>query len=133
VTLPPGDAGTAEGLRARFLDDYAAAYGIRDHTSEIEIANLRVSVATIPERPPFKASAGAGPGPARATATRTVIEHGTEREAIVVDRSSLSPGSLLTGPAVVTAADTTIYLPAGSSATVDEAYNLVVTIGGADA
>lgn len=133
VTLPPGDAATAEGLRARFLDDYEAAYGIRDHTTEIEIANLRVSVATVPERPPVKASAGTGPGPASASATRTVIEHGTEREAIVVDRNSLSPGSLLTGPAVVTAADTTIYLPAGSSATVDEAYNLVATIGGADA
>jgi N-methylhydantoinase A len=144
VTLPPGDAATVEGLRARFLDDYAAAYGIRDHAAEIEIVNLRVSVATVPQRPPVRPGvrpgaasaagvAGAAGRDGAATVTRAVMERGAPREALVVDRESLAPGSILTGPAVVTAADTTIYLPANCSARVDEAYNLVATIGGVDA
>lgn len=136
VTLSPGDVATAEELRARFLDDYAAAYGIRDHTAEIEIVNLRVSIATVPERPPVRPGAwrdSASADGRAAAVTRAVMERGTEREALVVSRDSLGPGSALTGPAIVSAADTTIYLPAGCSASVDEAYNLVVTIGGVDA
>ena len=51
----------------------------------------------------------------------------------VVDRSSLAPGDALSGPAIVDQLDSTIVLPPGTSAIVDEVGNMIISIDEATA
>ncbi len=57
--------------------------------------------------------------------TRTVYDRGTSVQAMVYQRAALSQGQELEGPAIIEQYDTTIYIPAGFRATVDEWFNLV--------
>ena len=61
-------------------------------------------------------------------ATRQVsLRRGQPPEPVAVhDSSSLHPGEHFTGPALVDASDTTIWVPAGMTATVDRHRNLVI-------
>ncbi|GHH71899.1 5-oxoprolinase [Streptosporangium violaceochromogenes] len=130
VPLAPDTPPTVAALRERFVAAYADAYGIRDDQTSVEIRNLRLSIVgqipkpdVVPRIPP-----GIPEPPAR----REIVERGRLVAAEVHRRDNLRPGDRLTGPAVVEAPDTTIYLPAGVTAFVDPTYSIIATVGGAD-
>jgi N-methylhydantoinase A len=56
-------------------------------------------------------------------------EHGWMR-ARVVDRNALAAGDSVAGPAIVDQLDSTIVLPPGTSAVVDEIGNVIISTGG---
>jgi N-methylhydantoinase A/oxoprolinase/acetone carboxylase beta subunit len=47
----------------------------------------------------------------------------------VYEGPSLSPGSLIDGPSIIDYPDTTVVLPLGASAEIDELGNVVIDVG----
>ena len=54
-------------------------------------------------------------------------------EAVIYERNDLAPGSTFRGPAVIHQADSTTLVPAYAEATIDQFYNVVITIDGVSA
>ena len=107
----------------QFTEDYAARYGRGALVSgaPAEIVAMRAigagrTVRARLDRRPTEAS-----GTPAASGTRR-IHQGPQRppvEATVVRGADVRPGHTLTGPVIVDAADTTIWIPAGTTAHVD--------------
>jgi N-methylhydantoinase A len=134
MTVPlPGRLGadaTMDEVRAPFHDAYERIYGFADHDAPVEVINLRVTVVGVTPKPQLAPPAApATPSAARARAERTVYEDRAELRASVFARSELAPGSEFAGPAIVEAADTTVYIPAGFSVQVDQWSNLIAEGG----
>jgi N-methylhydantoinase A len=134
MTVPlPGRLGaqaTMDDVRAPFHDAYERIYGFADHDAPVEVINLRVTVVGVTPKPQLAPSAApATASAARAHAERTVYEDRAELRASVFARSELAPGSTFAGPAIVEAADTTVYIPAGFAVQVDEWSNLIAEGG----
>jgi N-methylhydantoinase A len=117
----------------QFTQEYAARYGRGALVSgaPVEIVAMRAIGtgrtirARLDLRPPDARGAPAASGSRR-------IHQGPQQppvEALVVRGSDILPGHTLTGPVLVDAADTTIWIPAGTSARVDGfgTYDLEIT------
>src|SRR5580704_8877005 len=107
----------------RFTQEYAARYGQGALVSgaPVEIVAMRAigTGRTIRARLDLRPADARG-APA-ASGSRRIHQgpHDAPVEAAVVRGSDIRPGHTLTGPAIVDAADTTIWIPAGTSARVD--------------
>ena len=121
----PEDIGEESQLAAmrQFTGEYAARYGRGALVSgaPVEIVAMRAigtgrTVRARLDQRPVTAS-GAPP----ATGTRRIHQgpQSAPIEATVVRGADIRPGHTLTGPAIVDAADTTIWIPAGATARVD--------------
>ncbi len=135
---------------ARFHAEHERLYGHSDPTAPIELVNLRVRAtgrvagATLSPHP---GPAAAGPPPAverrpvviglaagdatgdtAGDATGAAVELDV-RDAPVYEHDGLRPGHEIEGPAVVVAADTTVWLGPAEHAAVDRHGNLVVRVG----
>ena len=124
------DAADLERLRAAFDEAYAARYGYSSPQEPVEVVNWKL------------AAIGAGPRlelprfPQRG-ALETALkgrrpayfpEKGGYVETPVYDRYRLSPGVLLSGPAVVEERESTTVLPPGCGARVDDYGSLMVDV-----
>ena len=107
----------------QFTKEYAARYGRGALVSgaPVEIVAMRAigtgrTVRARLDRRPADAR-----GAPAASGSRRIHQgpHDAPVEAAVVRGSDIRPGHTLTGPAIVDAADTTIWIPAGTSARVD--------------
>ena len=127
VALPTGfaEGDTMDVVRKPFHEAYARIYGIADEAAPVEIINLRVTIVGVTPKPqPVPPRSSSTPGAPRSE--REVFDEGTLRTAAVYAREDLAAGQSFSGPAVVEAADTTVFVPAGCEVTVDEWLNLIV-------
>ena len=127
VALPTGfaEGDTMEVVRKPFHEAYARIYGIADEAAPVEIINLRVTIVGVTPKPqPVPPRSSSTPGAPRSE--REVFDEGTLQTAAVYAREDLAAGQSFSGPAVVEAADTTVFVPAGCEVTVDEWLNLIV-------
>ncbi len=128
-SLVDGRVGT---LFDRFHELHLRSYGFSSPADECEVVTMRL-VATVRIDKPSLEHVPDDPGPG-ALMTRPVFmpDEGVV-DAAIYERNDLAPGSSFRGPAVIHQADSTTLVPAYAEATIDEFYNVVLTIDGAPA
>ncbi len=123
VDLSPQEVAKPEADRflALFETDYARLFGRIVDDVAVEITGWSVNAAT-----PVETRTTIGDSSAQSTATPAttrrlfVPERGAEADAPVYERASLSPGTALSGPAIIAEDETTIVVPDNFTATVKE-------------
>jgi N-methylhydantoinase A len=133
VDAPDGPVG--DGFRAavvsRFHDAHEATYGYcyRDNTHQrIEWVNLRVSGVGPITHPTLRhLEPGDGDTAAAHTGQRDVCFDGAWHATPLFARDRLRAGDAIAGPAVIEEFGSTVPLPPGFSARVDDLGNLVIT------
>ena len=120
--LAPGGGAV---LLAAFHRAHERAFGHADREAPAEVVNLRVQLrAERPRVPLVELPAGATtPAP---RARRRIWLDGRPTEARVFDRTALSRGARLEGPAIVEQSDTTVLVPSGHLGEVDRFGNLLL-------
>jgi N-methylhydantoinase A len=107
----------------QFTQEYAARYGRGALVSgaPVEIVAMRAIGTGRTVRARLDLRPADARGAPAASGSRRIHQgpHDAPVEAAVVRGSDIRPGHTLTGPAIVDAADTTIWIPAGTSARVD--------------
>jgi N-methylhydantoinase A len=129
VALPSGTltTGSRAILAAAFEEAYRAAYGRTIPGLDVEIMNwtlrLAAAAAPLPPSPPRPAEHRAQPRQSRGvfSPAQFAIE-----KVSVYYRSDLTPGSALSGPALVAEDETTVVVPTGWSARVDALETVVI-------
>jgi N-methylhydantoinase A len=123
-------------LTVEFAQSFHAAhmktYGHSAPDSPIEIANVRLrAIGSVP-RPPFPRAPLGTEDPAEASLgqRRFVQVSGRASPEPFYQGDQLKPGHVLRGPAMIVYKDTTVFLPLGDRARVDEYFNLIVEIRG---
>jgi N-methylhydantoinase A len=131
VTLADGGHGLASmtDVLDAFHADYEQVYSQSDRTAAVEIVNIRVTISgekphpALPEIPSLN-------GQRPPVTQRELFHDGRWHTATVYDRAGLLAGMELAGPAIIEQADTTVFLPAGSTGTVDRWANIVIEVSG---
>ena len=124
------DMSSLEVLRERFYELHERTYGHFTETDPIEIVNIRVAAVgrTAPDQ---KTTAGeesaTQPSPIRSRAVWFAAEEPVETP--VYERSSLSAGQSVRGPAVVEQLDALTVIHPGDLARVDAHGNLIIEVG----
>jgi N-methylhydantoinase A len=113
----------------QFHADHAREHNFRRDSAPVEVYRLNVTaIGTVPKPElPKHALNGTTPKP---IATRPVSFQG-EPEAVptpVFDRSTLTAGTTINGPAVIEQLDSTTPIPPGATAVVDAWLNLRITV-----
>lgn len=128
------DASFAEEISQAFTERYAALYGKSALLQNLGVRVLRVGVEAIGviEKPVLPASRPQGPDPSSAEGDSRAIhwpEAGKRLSTRVYDGLKLRTGNELQGPAVIELPGTTIALPPGDRAVIDQFGNTVITLG----
>ena len=111
-----GCTGNADGLRARFEEEYERSFGIRIDEA-VEIVTVRaISVDPLPAIPAPAAVAGAAQT-REGEALAWSFTSGGDVPFRVVERASIAPRGTLRGPALVVEPTTTTYVDAAWTAT----------------
>jgi len=130
--LPPGPYSAATGtlLRTAFEKTYETVFGRRPPVADIEIINIRVSLAASAGKGDLELDmAAAGGKPVMRGKRAARFASGTAPvEAPIYERASLPAGTVLAGPAIVEEASSTLLVPPGAKATVDRAGNIIVEL-----
>ncbi len=120
----PVESATGSAIRASFNERHLERFGASNPERGVEIVHLRVRA-----RAPGDAIRLGGeqlhPHPA-AEQGRTAIWLNGWTECSVYDRTALAPGGRLSGPAVVTQGDSTVWIPANWSGQADSCSNLIL-------
>lgn len=109
-------------------------YGYAQYNQLVEIVNIRLRVIGPVPKPILPKFPKDVPDPSNAVlGHRPVIFSSLDQtplptEALLVRGELLKPGNLLNGPALIVRNDTTILLPPGDQARVDEFLNLWITV-----
>jgi N-methylhydantoinase A len=132
TALPAGPyrAQSEAAIRAAFEQAYESVFGRRPPVAEIEIVNIRVSLTAASgggELDLGLLAAGSLPRPramrhARFAATESPLL------APVYERSALPAEAVLTGPAIVEEASSTLLVPPNARARVERCGNIVVEL-----
>ena len=131
VVVPLGhiaDRADLEQLAARFHEAHYRRYGHMAEGETVDIVNFKVTgVGEIakPVLTPLPREVGAKAEPIGHRTAYFGTEHGM-LEAAVYQRSTLVPGTTVTGPAIFEERTSTIVLYPGQTATVDEYLNLEI-------
>jgi N-methylhydantoinase A len=114
-------------LEERFNALHEQLYGFRMHATASEIVNLRAIGNGTVQKPELPTGALDGTDPSGAVVEEhAILFEGKNVPTRIYDRSKLTPGALVPGPAVVTEFDaTTVVLP-GFTAEVDIHFNLLI-------
>ncbi len=124
----PASDGFARAISQRFDEAHDTRFGHANPGAPIEFVALRstgLGDLTRAEAERFTARRGGD----RRPVTRSIVFGRSERDAEVVQRDELAPGSALDGPAVIIEATATTVVPPGSIARVDDFGTLVIEIG----
>jgi N-methylhydantoinase A len=107
-----------------FRDLYAQLYGVRPEDA-LELVNYRVRAVGLVDKPDRSTTARAT-GPAVAVATRPVYfeEDGRHVDTPVFRRASLAPGHVIEGPAMIEEPMSSIVIPPGRAAELDDWRNI---------
>ncbi len=126
-------AGSLDSAVERFLGEYARRYGKGALMAgmEVELTLLRaIGIGQTVKATFNHAGAASGKGPVAASGVREVrLERdGPRAEIDLIAPESLAFGRTLSGPALLDASDTTIWIPPQSSARVDANMSLVLEL-----
>ncbi|MEM3019564.1 MAG: hydantoinase/oxoprolinase family protein, partial [Candidatus Bathyarchaeia archaeon] len=116
-----------------FHKKHESLYAYSDPRLSIEILNVRVSVIGLMPRVSIPKEALKDSDPSKALKTeREVIFEEKEGyvKALVYDGDRLKPGNLINGPSVIEESTTTIVVPPGYRAKIDQYLNVVMELGG---
>jgi N-methylhydantoinase A len=130
------DAAAIERLELRYREQYQREFGYQlpADMARIEVVNARAAaiglVATVDPQP----SAVRATGDLQMRDRRPVFfeSNGEFTDTPIFDRDLLSPGARFTGPAIVQQSDTTLLIPPGASAQVDQHLNILIDTGVTD-
>ena len=119
--------GDEAALMRAFEIEYEKVYGYANTGAKIEIRDLRlVAVGETPkpvlERVKIESRSQTSGSVGR---TKEIFHDGRRMDAVFVDRSEITSGIVVPGPAIIRQYDTTTFVPAGYSATSDEYGNLI--------
>jgi N-methylhydantoinase A len=120
-------AAIAEGFHAR----HQAEHGFARRAEEVWIAGLRVRTRAPLDRPALPRHPGAGGAPARPAATRPAHFGGRFLETAVYAGRELRAGHGVAGPAIIEEPFTTLVVPPGWGARLDDFGNYLATRGAA--
>jgi N-methylhydantoinase A len=127
----PFDAAAWQQVAEDFHAAHERAYRFHDASRPLEVTCLRVRArASMPKPRLREVPPAAGRGDPVAAGTRRVVSGGREVPTQVYSRADLAPGHAIDGPAMVEEADTALWIPAGSRATIDGFGNCIVDVGG---
>jgi N-methylhydantoinase A len=113
-----------------FHVSHMKTYGHSAPDSPIEIVNVRLrAIGSVP-RPPFPRAPLGSEDPQEASLDKRPFVHmdGTVSPQPFFQGELLKPGHIFRGPAIVVYKDTTVYLPLGDRARVDEYFNLIIDV-----
>ena len=128
IQVDGGRMGPAQvaGLTERFHDAHKRRYGYESHDNPVEIVNLRVvALANLPRPQLAPAQLEGGSSPS-AKESREIYFDGKLVSAAVYDRNGLSPGNVVSGPAVIEQLDSTTVVWPKQQARVDARRNLML-------
>ncbi len=124
-----------EGMKQAFDEVHKIRYGTNAPAEPAEIVSLRCSVTGLMPVPELASHDMGDTEPARdaVTGTRPVFFHRDQGfvETTCYDRTKLTTGNVITGPAVIEEHASTTLLPPGDTLEVDAYLNLVISVGGA--
>ena len=108
-------------------------YSVLRHSapeSPVEIVNIRLRAVGDVSRPTLHRSRLGVEDPSEAFIDRRTFVHedGKITHEPFYQGEHLQPGQVIAGPAMIVYKDTTVYLPEGSRANVDEYSNLVIEV-----
>lgn len=130
----PRDAAALEQLAARYRAEYEREFGYRlpEDMAAIEVVNARGAAIGLAEETTLRPSAETGRAEVALRVRRPVFFEETRDfvETPVYDRELLRAGATLEGPAVLEQTDTTVLVPPGASAQVDQYLNIVIATAG---
>ena len=112
----------------RFHDAHVRSYGYASRDNAVEVVNLRVTALASMPRPDLTSDSRNGDGdPSRARiGERSVYFRNEPKPTAIYDRSGLSPGDMIEGPAIVEQLDSTTVVWEDQTATVDNYLNLLL-------
>jgi N-methylhydantoinase A/oxoprolinase/acetone carboxylase beta subunit len=131
VPVPAGplDAAALARVRTAFDEIYAARYGYANAAEPVETVTWKLSaIGAAPRVSLAKAGDSQRDGAPKARRRVWFPERGGWTDCPMYERYALAPGTQLTGPAIIEERESTSVLPPGSTATVDEYANLIVTV-----
>ena len=113
-----------------FHDLHQKTYGHSAPESPVEIVNIRLRAIGDVSRPTLPSSPLGVDDPSEAFIGRRAFVHedGRITDEPFYQGEHLQPGQIIAGPAMIVFKDTTVYLPEGSRANVDEYSNLVIEV-----
>jgi N-methylhydantoinase A len=135
LNLPLGDAAGSRAaidqLAEAYADRYEREFGYRldADIATVEIVNARAAAVGIADPVEIALSAPESQSPPLSQ-TRSVYfdEVGGFTDTPIYDRSQLPAGCSVEGPAIVEQMDTTVLIPPGARASVDDRLNLVIDV-----
>ncbi|MBS1882501.1 MAG: hydantoinase/oxoprolinase family protein [Actinobacteria bacterium] len=117
---------------ARYNDQYEREFGYRleEGVSQVEIVNARVAAIGVTDPADVRVPEESGDAAEALVGSRDVYfaEVGDHRSTSIYDRAKLRSGAEVNGPAVIDHDETTVLVPPGATAVVDEHLNLVITV-----
>ena len=130
VPVDGGELGPEElaAVFDRFHEAHRRLYGYAIPENPLEVVNLRLVALAKTERPKLRPASlnGATDPPGAMVGQRDVFFKGRPVPTHIYDRSRLTPGDVITGPAVVEQLDSTTVVWPGQSARADEYRNLLL-------
>ena len=116
-------------IRERFHREHERSYAYSDTDQRVEIYGLHVTGRGIVEKPSFPTIQPSELADAHRGTREAYFETtGTFVETDVYARDGLGAGATFSGPAIVEQMDSTVVVPPGSNAEVDETGNLIITV-----
>jgi N-methylhydantoinase A len=130
VLVGTGEITTEEldGIYERFHESHRRLYGYDQRDSQMEIVNLRLTAIAPMPQPKLEAASldGAQDPPEAVKARRTVYFKNTAAETPIYDRTKLSSGDAISGPAIIEQLDSTTVVWPDQTAKVDAYGNLLL-------
>lgn len=123
VSIPADRRRSVAGAAALFQDRYHGVFGINDPKAPVTFVNVRATVVGVTSK--AKSLASPAGAPRRPREVRSIFYDGRAQDAQVVHRTTLRADERIPGPAVIEQYDTTTFVPAGFSVTVDAMGNLI--------
>ena len=114
----------------RFHESHRRLYGYSNPDNPVEVVNLRLVALVETSRPNLKSDKPVGKSNCAEAITgqREVVFKGKPVPTHIYDRSRLSPGDFMNGPAIVEQLDSTTVVWPGQSARADECGNLILEV-----
>jgi N-methylhydantoinase A len=136
VEVPDGplDDDCVETVADRFHHEHHRLYGYDfrgDSSQQVEWVNLRVTGIGPIRRPDLRPIAGTAGAEADLPRNRRPVRFDDWVDTEIIDRSSLRPGTTITGPAVIEEFSSTVPVHPGFAAVVDALGNLLIHRAGA--
>ena len=117
-----------DALAYEFFETHDRAYGYHNPDDPIEAVNLRLTAWGRLKRPGTGSAENAGDAPEASGSRRVHFDSEAALETTVYHRNQLRPGHRIDGPAVIEQLDSTSLVYPGDSASVDDAFNLIIEL-----